>query len=396
MAGAVLYRDLAYVFVAAVLGGAVAQRLRQPTILGYVAGGIVIGPFTPGPTLSDVHGLELLAEIGVILLMYSIGIEFSPKDLMDVKWVALGGGPLGILLSIGVGMLTALALGWPMAQGAAVGAIVSVASTMVLSRLLIDRGELRSQHGKVMIGITLVEDVAVVLLTILLPTFNSLSARHFASLSVMIGKAALVLLPVTVVATKLVPPILAGVARSGNKELFLLVTLAIGLATAALTQAVGLSLALGAFLAGMVISGSDYAHETLSHLLPVRDVFVALFFVTMGALINPRLLLSAPLLLGVLIGLIILGKFLIWTGIVRLFRYPTHTAVLAAVGLTQIGEFSYVLVQVARNARVVSDAVYNATLMASLVTILANAALVRAVGGRVARRRLPTPPAADQ
>jgi CPA2 family monovalent cation:H+ antiporter-2 len=168
--------------------------------------------------------------------------------------------------------------------------------------------------------------------------------------------------------------------------LFVLVAVALGFATAALTQAVGLSLALGAFLAGMIVSGSDVAHQTLSQLLPLRDVFVALFFVTVGALINPRVLLSEPWLLGVIVLMIVAGKFLIWTLIVWLFRYPFRTALMVAVGLTQIGEFSFVLLQVARNSRLVSDAVYNATLTASLVSILFNALLMKFASRRFAER----------
>jgi CPA2 family monovalent cation:H+ antiporter-2 len=373
----IFYRDLAYVFTAAVLGGIVARILRQPTILGYVVAGILIGPFTPGPTVSDVHALEVTAEFGVILLMYSIGIEFSLRDLFTVKWVAILGGPLGIVLCIAMGVLAAPLLGTSMAQGAGLGAIISVASTMVLSRLLIDRGELKTEHGKIMIGITLVEDVAVVVLTILLPAFSVLTGERFLSLGMLLGKAALILVPVLFLATKLVPPLMARVARTESQELFVLVAVALGFATAALTQAVGLSLALGAFLAGMIVSGSDVAHQTLSQLLPLRDVFVALFFVTVGALINPRVLLSEPWLLGVIVLLIVAGKFLIWTAIVWLFRYPLTTSMMVAVGLTQIGEFSFVLLQVSRTSRLVSDAVYNATLTASLVTILLNAFLMK-------------------
>jgi CPA2 family monovalent cation:H+ antiporter-2 len=373
----IFYRDLAYVFTAAVLGGIVARILRQPTILGYVVAGILIGPFTPGPTVSDVHALEVTAEFGVILLMYSIGIEFSLRDLFTVKWVAILGGPLGIVLCIAMGVLAAPLLGTSMAQGAGLGAIISVASTMVLSRLLIDRGELKTEHGKIMIGITLVEDVAVVVLTILLPAFSVLTGERFLSLGMLLGKAALILVPVLFLATKLVPPLMARVARTESQELFVLVAVALGFATAALTQAVGLSLALGAFLAGMIVSGSDVAHQTLSQLLPLRDVFVALFFVTVGALINPRVLLSEPWLLGVIVLLIVAGKFLIWTAIVWLFRYPLTTSMMVAVGLTQIGEFSFVLLQVSRTSRLVSDAVYNATLTASLVSILLNAFLMK-------------------
>ena len=382
-AGTNLYHDLAYVFVAAVLGGLAARALRQPLILGYVVAGILIGPFTPGPTLADTHALEVLAEIGVILLMYSIGIEFHPRDLFEVKWVAVGGGALGILFSIGLGLALAYVLGWPLPQGFAIGAIVSVASTMVLSRLLIDRGELLSAHGKVMIGITLFEDVAVVILTVLMPSLSSPSGDRFLDLGKSLGKALLLLIPIGFLAVRFVPRFLAKVASMKSKELFVLVSVALGFATAYLTEALGLSLALGAFLAGMLISGSDYTHEILSQLLPLRDIFVALFFVTVGALVNPRVLLSHPGLLLILIALIVVGKFVIWTSIVRLFRFDWKTAVLVGVGLTQIGEFSYVLVQEAKSAQLVPDTIYNATLMASLISILINSLLVRVVGNRL-------------
>ncbi len=382
-AGANLYHDLAYVFIAAVVGGLAARALRQPLILGYVVAGIFIGPFTPGPTLADTHSLEILAEIGVILLMYSIGIEFHPRDLLEVKWVAVGGGVLGILLSIGLGLVVAYAAGRPLPQGFAIGAIVSVASTMVLSRLLIDRGELLSSHGKVMIGITLFEDIGVVILTVLMPSLNEPSGARFLDFGKSLGKALLLLVPLGLVAVKLVPRLLGKVARTCSQELFVLVAVALGFGTAYLTEWLGLSLALGAFLAGMLISGSEYAHQMLSQVLPIRDIFVALFFVTVGALVNPRVLLSHPGLLLVMIALIVLGKFVIWSGIVRLFRYNWKTAVLVGVGLTQIGEFSYVLVQEARSAQLVPDPVYNATLMASLISILLNSLLVRVVGNRL-------------
>jgi CPA2 family monovalent cation:H+ antiporter-2 len=379
-----LYHDLAYVFVAAMAGGLVARMLRQPLILGYVAGGVVVGPFTPGLRISDLHELEILAEVGVILLMYSVGIEFSIRDLLRVKWVALIGGPLGILLSIllstGVGWM----LGWSTSQGIAVGAAVAVASTMVLSRLLIDGGELQSEHGRVMIGMTLVEDFVVVALTVLLPSLGGGERGQLLSVGLALGKGLLILAPVAVLAYKFVPPLMARVARMKDDELYLLVTLALGFATAALTQAVGLSLALGAFLAGVVISGSEHAHETLTRVLPLRDAFVALFFVTIGALIDPRQLFSHPSLLLEILGLVVLGKFVIWTAVVWLFRYPLRTAVLVAVGLTQIGEFSYVLIAVARDAKLVGNEVYNAILAVSLLSILLNAALMR-----VARRWQP-------
>ena len=377
------YRDLAYVFGAAVVGGTVARVLRQPLILGYVLGGILIGPFTPGITVTDVHEFELLAEVGVILLMYSIGLEFSFQDLLRVKWVALVGGPLGIVLSLALGLGVGAVLGWTWQQGIAVGAIISVASTMVLSRFLSERGELRSAQGQVMIGITLVEDLAVVVLTILLPSLGDLNRSRILGLAMAMGKALLILIPVTLVAHKLIPPLMRRVMKAANPEFFVLVALALGFLTAALTQAVGLSLALGAFLAGLLVSESEAAHQTMEHLLPLRNAFVALFFVTMGILVNPRIILSKPSLLLVIVAMVVVGKFVIWALVVKLFRYPTSTALMVGLGLTQIGEFSYVLVRVARDAHIVGDDMYNAVLAASVVTILINGLLLRFAPARI-------------
>jgi monovalent cation:H+ antiporter-2, CPA2 family len=384
----IFFKDLAMVFLAAVAGGVLARVAGQPLILGYVLGGIAIGPFTPGPTISESHTFDLFAEIGVILLMFSIGLEFSVKDLMRVKWVALAGGPIGILLSVGLAILMGSVVGWSTIQSIVIGAVISMASTMVLARLLVDRGELRSKHGRVMIGITLVEDVAVVAMTVLMPALGEFDSERLLLIGQAVMKALLILVPLGYVGTKVIPPIMTQVARTQNQELFLLITLAISLGTAAVTQMVGLSLALGAFLAGLIISASDYGHETLARLLSLRDAFVALFFVTIGVLIDPRVIVDNLSLLATIIGLIVAGKLLIWTTVVRLFGYPWITAFLVGIGLTQIGEFSFVLVQVARTAGHVGIEVYNATLAASLITILMNAALVRYVPGWLVQRRL--------
>jgi monovalent cation:H+ antiporter-2, CPA2 family len=384
---ALVFRDLAYVFLAAVLGGTLAWRTRQPLILGYVLGGLLISPFTPGPAVSDVHTFEVIAEVGVILLMYSVGMEFSLRDLLEVKWVALLGGPLGILMSVGLGLGIGTLLGWAPLQGVIVGMVVSVASTMVLARLLMDRGELRSPHGRVMIGLTLVEDLAVVVLTILIPVLGTMEPGRLVALGAALGKAALILVPFALLAATVVPRVMSLVARMRSDEMLLLVALAVGLGTAALTQAVGLSLALGAFLAGLLISSSDYAHDTMARLLPVRDAFVALFFVTIGTLIDPRAVLANLPLLGVMLALIMLGKLVIWTAVVWLFRYRLATALVVAVGLTQIGEFSFILVQAARSAGHVGSDVYTATLAAALLSILLNAALVRYIPSRIGPAR---------
>jgi monovalent cation:H+ antiporter-2, CPA2 family len=386
-----LFKDLAYVFLAAVLGGALARYARQPLILGYVLGGLLISPLTPGPSVADIHTFERFAEIGVILLMFSLGIEFSLKDLAGVKWIAILGGPLGILMTIGLAMVVGAQAGWSPTRSAVVGMVVSVASTMVLARLLLDRGEIHSRHGRILIGISLVEDLVVVVLIVLIPALGALQGDRIFAIAKALVTAAVILIPFFYLTRRILPPVLARVARTRSDELFLLVALAIGLGAAALTQAAGLSLALGAFLAGLLINESDYAHEMLSRLLSLRDAFVALFFVTVGVLIDPRVIATNVTLLAVLVGIVVIGNWAIWTIVALMFRQPLSTALLVGVGLTQIGEFSFVLVQVARQAGHVGLDVYNATLAASLVTILLNAVLVRVVPGWIGPGRFDRP-----
>jgi CPA2 family monovalent cation:H+ antiporter-2 len=383
-----VFRDLAYVLVAAVLGAALARAARQPMVIGFVLAGLVIGPFTPGPSVSDFHSFELFAEIGVVLLMFSIGVEFSLRDLLRVKWVALLGGHLSVVLTVALALLVGTVLGWPPLQSLAVGIVISVSSTMVLARLLVEHGELHSTHGRVMVGIALVEDLVVVALTVLLPALGALEPGRLLTIGEALLRAALIFAPFFYLAAKVVPRVMARVAATQSDELFLLFVLAIGLGTAAITQALGLSTALGAFLAGLLISESDYAHETLARLLPLRDVFVALFFVTVGALIDPPSVLSHLPLLVAIVALIVVGKLIVRTLVVTLFRYPLPTALLVGVGSSQIGEFSFVLVQVARDVGHVGDEVYNATLAASLLTILLNASLMKWSPQVVGRLRL--------
>jgi monovalent cation:H+ antiporter-2, CPA2 family len=372
-----IFRDITMVFAGALIFGVLFFRLRQPLILGYVFAGLILSPLTPGPRVHDVHIFEIMAEVGVILLMFSVGIEFSIPELLRVKWVALIGAPLGISLSIALGVGVGALLGWPLSQGVAVGCIISVASTMVLMRLLMDRGELSSAAGRVMVTLTLVEDLAVVILTVLLPGLGSSSGANYTEVLWKIGKALLLLVPVVFAAWKIVPRVLARVQKTCNDELSLLLALTICLVIAAITEAVGLSLALGAFIGGLLLGSSDYAHALAAKTLPIRDAFVALFFVTIGMLIDPRTLLSNWRLLAVMVGLILAGKFAVWFTVVRLFGYPARTALRVGVGLTQIGEFSFILAQVSLNSGLVGSDVYNATLAASLITILVNATLFK-------------------
>jgi monovalent cation:H+ antiporter-2, CPA2 family len=376
-ASPILFRDLTYIFLAAVLGGLVAWRLQLPLILGFVVGGIVISPFTPGPHLSNLHTFEVFAEVGVVLLMFSIGVDFSIPDLLRVKWIALGGGTLGILLSMALALATSWLIGWTLIQGFVVGATVSVASTMVLARLLADRAAMGTTYGRVMIGITLVEDIAVVFMTIIIPIFSGPAEGRFAKAAWTLGKAVLLLIPLIFLAMTVVPRVLRKAAGTKDPELFLLVAISICLVSAAVAQAVGFSVALGAFLAGLSISGSEDLHEAHTTLIPLRDAFVALFFVSLGTLVVPRVILHNLPLLAVMLLLIVCGKFVVWLGVMKLFRYSLWTSIAVAAGLTQIGELSFILVEVAKKSGLVGEEVFSATLAASLISIFLNVLTVR-------------------
>jgi CPA2 family monovalent cation:H+ antiporter-2 len=334
-------------------------------------------PVTPGPHLSDLHTFEVFAEVGVVLLMFSTGVEFSIPDLMRVKWVALVGAPLGILCMLAMAAAAAKLAGWSITEGVVIGATISVASTMVLARLLNDSGAMTATHGRVMIGITLVEDLAVISMTVVLPVFGGSGDRLYLKAAWTLGKALVLLVPLIFLAMLVIPRLLRRIRSMNSPELFLLIAIALCLGTAALAQAIGLSVALGAFLAGLSISGSDDLHDAHIQLVPLRDAFVALFFVSLGTLIDPKVLSRSLPLLGLMLLLIVVGKFLVWSIIVWLFRYPLKTAIAVAAGLTQIGELSFVVVQAARSAGMVAEDVFSTAIAASLISILLNVFIVR-------------------
>jgi monovalent cation:H+ antiporter-2, CPA2 family len=372
-----IFRDIAMVFGAALACGLLAWSIRQPILLGYVLAGLIVSPMTPGLRVHDVHVFELMAEVGVVLLMFSVGIHFSIPDLMKVNWVALLGSPLGVVLSVALCLGVGWLMGWPVLQSLAVGCIVAVASTMVLMRLLMDRGEMDTEAGRVMIAITLVEDLVVVILTVLLPSLATEGGADYGQIAWRIGKAFLLLIPIAAAAWKLMPRLLARVEKTCNDEISLLLALTTCMVVAAVTEYVGLSLALGAFLGGMLLGSSEFVKKLEHQTAPLRDAFVAVFFVSVGMLIDPRTWGSAWQIILLLVGLVLAGKFLTWFGVVKLFRYPVSTSARVAIGLTQIGEFSFILAQVSQKAGLITPAIYNATLVASLVTILVNAMLFK-------------------
>jgi CPA2 family monovalent cation:H+ antiporter-2 len=256
----------------------------------------------------------------------------------------------------------------------------------VMARLLSDSGRLSTTYGRIMIGITLVEDLAVICMTVVLPVLAGSGEGRAARAAWALGKALVLLVPLVFLAIKVIPRLLRQVKLTCNSELLLLVGIAICLGTAALAEAAGFSLALGAFLAGLSISGLPDLHDAHTQLLPLRDALVALFFVSLGTLIDPKALLSNLPLLGLMLVLIVFAKFLVWTLIVWIFRYPIGTAIGVASGLTQIGELSFVVVQVARSAGIVEENVFTVVIAASLISILLNVFIVRATFAWLGRR----------
>lgn len=372
-----LLADLGLLLLAALGGGAVAYVLRQPLIVGYILGGILVSPFTPGPQVSNPQAFETFADIGVVLLMFSIGVEFSLQELLRVRRVAVAGGPAGIMLIILVTFVVGWLLGWPVPQRLVTGAALSVCSTMVLLKFLQDRGDVNSTHGHIVVGIALVGDLAVVVMLVLLPALSPASTNHPALLFQALLRGALILGPFFLLSRRVIPGLLSRVAATGNTELLVLVMMALAIGTAALSAAAGLSIALGAFLAGVLVNESEASHHILTRMLPIRDIFVAIFFASIGLLVQPASLASQLPTILALVLLVVVGNFGIWYAIVRAAGYETETVGLAALGLTQIGEFSFVLAAAGRRDGLIGAPVQQGILAASLITIVVNALLFR-------------------
>ncbi len=391
--------DLVLAVLAAFIGGVIATRLKLPVITGYLLAGIAIGPFTPGP-VSDVHRVQTMAELGVALLMFALGTQFSLHELKGVGRGAIAGGVLQILLTMALGIPLGLGLGLPFTQALYLGGMLAISSSIVMLKLLLSRSEVESLHGRLALGTGVVQDISVVVLVVLLPALAapSQAGDGVGSLLITIGlalfKAALFLVITYVIGTRLIPFLLYRIISLGLRELFLLTILIIAVGTALVAQMIGLSFALGAFLAGMIVSESDAADDVLNEIIPIRDVFATLFFVSIGMLINPIFVWEhlgevALVVLTILIGKFAIAAFLFW-----LFRYPARAALKAGLLLAQIGEFSFVLARTGRDQGAISANVEALTLAGALITIILTPVLYQAVpplatqiSARLARRR---------
>ena len=365
--------DLVLAVLAAFLGGLVASRLKLPVMTGYLLGGIAIGPFTPGPS-SDIHRVQTLAELGVALLMFALGTQFSLHELKAVGKGAAGGGILQVLFTILLGIPVGLVLGISFTQSLYLGGMLAISSSIVILKLLLSRSEIEALHGRLALGIGVVQDISVVVLVVVLPALAAPHQGELGDLVLTVGLAlvkAVVFLGLTyVVGTRVIPWLLYRIISLGLREMFLLTILIIAVGTALLAQLIGVSFALGAFLAGMIVSESEAADDVLNEIIPLRDVFASLFFVSIGMLINPVLLWEN--IWGVLLVVIVIlvGKFGIVAGLLLLFKYPFKAALRAGLLLSQIGEFSFVLARTGVVQGALTTRIEALVLSGALITII--------------------------
>lgn len=367
---------------AAFIGGMLASKLRLSPIVGYLLAGIVIGPFTPG-IIADANIATELSEIGIVLLMFGVGLHFSLKDLMAVRAIALPGAVVQIAAATAMGTAAAYFWGWTLPAGLLLGLSLSVASTVVLLRALEDQRALQTTNGRIAVGWLIVEDIAMVLALVLIPAIAPSFQQHSGSLPpvgvwlpdllLALGKIALFMLFMLVAGKRALPWLLAAVSRTGSRELFTLsvITSAIGVAFGA-AALFGVSLALGAFFAGMMIKESDLSSEVAEKALPFQDAFAVLFFVSVGMLFDPSILLEEPLKVLTVVAIIVLGKSLAAFLIVQVFQYPIRTAFMVSVSLAQIGEFSFVLAALGKRFDILPPEAHSLILAGALISISLN------------------------
>ncbi len=363
-----LLLNIAVAVTIALAGGLLAHRLRQSVIVGYILAGMVIGPFTPG-FIGDQAQIASLAEVGVIFLMFALGIEFSLKELVRVKGVAIGGTIIQVVLIIAAGIAFGWLVGWPLGQSIFFGGVIAISSTMVILKTLMERGEVGSAHGRVLLGMLIVQDLVAVVLIVLLPRLSA-GVAALDDLALTLLKAVAFIGATVFLGARVVPRFMARVERLGSPELFLLTAVALALGTATISALLGLSAALGAFLGGLLITETEFDHRVVAEVVPMRNLFATLFFVSVGMLIDPRFILAnLPAVLGIAL-FIMVAKVLLTLVAVLPFRLGGKTAAFTSLGMLQIGEFSYVLASAGRTSEAISTTLNSLILTASLVTIL--------------------------
>jgi len=372
--------DFVFIVVAGFVGGLLARACGLPLLVGYVVAGVALGPNTSGPTVSSVHDVELLAEIGVALLLFAIGLEVSLRDLGPVRKIALAGGPLQIVMTAGFGALVVRGLtGASWTDAMWFGAMVSLSSTMVVLKMLSADGTTQTLASRVMIGLLVVQDLAVVPMLIVLPRLAVLEGAG-GDIAQALLTAVAFLVGMLVVGTRVLPWLLRQVLKLGSRELFLVAVVAAGVGVGFLTYRLGLSFALGAFIAGLVISESELSHQALSDVVPLRDIFALIFFVSVGMLFDPRYVLSHGVLVGTVVVATLMGKALITGVIARSFGYIYMAPWLVGLGLAQVGEFSFVLARTGLSSGALGKDTYDLALSSTVLSMTLSPLVFRAAG----------------
>jgi CPA2 family monovalent cation:H+ antiporter-2 len=361
--------DFVLIVLAGLCGGILARLLRLPLLVGYVAAGVFVGPHTAGPAVGQVRDIELLAEIGVALLLFSLGLEISLRDLGPVRRIALLGGPLQIVLTAAAAAAAATGLlRMPAAEAVWFGAMVSLSSTMVVLKTLSATGMTSTLASRVMIGLLIVQDLAVIPMLIILPQLGRLEGVLPAVLRAS-AIGAVFLLAVILAGTRVLPGLLRRVLVWGSRELFLVAVVAAGVGFGFAAHALGLSFALGAFVAGLILSESEFSHQALSDVIPLRDIFGLLFFVTVGMLFDPSYVRDHLGVVLLTVGAVFAGKALITGGLARIFGYGNLAPWVIGFGLSQIGEFSFVLARQGRAGGFLQKDTYDLVLTCTVLTM---------------------------
>jgi CPA2 family monovalent cation:H+ antiporter-2 len=384
--------ELAIVTVLAVAVTVILSKLKLPTVAGLLAAGALLGPFGLG-LVTSVHAIEVLAEVGVVLLLFSIGLEFSLARLRNIfRQVALGGA-LQVGLTVAATTLVAVLCGLSVSRGVFYGFVFALSSTAIVLRALAERRELDAPHGRFIVGTLIFQDLCVVPMVLVVPLLaQDVPAGHAAAgIGVAMGKAALVVVSTVAVSRFVVPKVLGWVDASRSREVFLLAILSLCIGTAWLTSMVGLSLALGAFLGGMVVADTEYSHRAMGDILPLRDAFVSIFFVSLGMLFNASVVLMQPLLVAGLLAGFLLAKGLLATLAALAMRFPSRVAWLAGVGLAQFGEFGFVLARLGQTHDIVDDAALHPLFAAGIASMFLTPLLARAAPHIKAGERLLAP-----
>ncbi len=382
MHGLDLIVTLTGALVAALVGGYLTQRLKLSPIVGYILAGLVVGPYTPG-FVADRHVAEQLAEVGVILLMFGVGLQLHLEDLLAVKRVAIPGAIVQSVVATAIGAFVATRVGWGLSAGIVYGVALSVASTVVLVRVLSDNRQLHTPTGHIAVGWLVVEDLFTVVVLVLIPAIFAESGGRTVPVAVGLALVKVVALAgaIIVIGGRVLPWLLTQVARTQSRELFTLTVLAIALGIAVSSaQLFGVSMALGAFLAGLVVGRSEFSVRAAADALPMRDAFAVLFFVSVGMLLDPGTLLDDPQMLAATLAVVLIGKPLAAVAIVALFGYPWKVALSVAVALAQIGEFSFIVASVATDYGVLTADATNVLVAAAIVSITINPLLFRSIG----------------